>query len=166
MDHGEEDGGIVSLLLLGVEDMAGVPAGIAELYILQDDGDVVVLPSGGANELDPRVASHEDGLRGFALDLAVVDLQRHGGVSGTQSSCPAQLLHAGTGWQQHGQARMQWVGPTTLQHCDGPHRSALLRGRERSLFQDPPGQSCSKSSSSPAGEQSAQQEGSTSILKL
>lgn len=139
MDHGEEDGGIVSLLLLGVEDMAGVPAGIAELYILQDDGDVVVLPSGGANELDPRVASHEDGLRGFALDLAVVDLQRHGGVSGTQSSCPAQLLHAGTGWQQHGQARMQWVGPTTLQHCDGPHRSALLRGRERSLFRDPPG---------------------------
>ena len=112
LDHREEDGGIVlRVLLLGVLDVAGVFPSVAELHILQDNGDVVVLPGRRADELDPWVASHEEGLRGFALYLAVVNLQRQGcrtrGQLGPRQPqvrerlefsccCPAPPLHAQT----------------------------------------------------------------------
>lgn len=80
VDHGEEDGGILlGVPLLGVLDVAGVLAGIAELHVIQDDGDVVVLLGGGADELHARVVLDDGGLRGFVLYLAVVNLQRQGG---------------------------------------------------------------------------------------
>lgn len=81
---------MLRILLLGVLDMAGVFASIAELHVLQDDGDVVVLPSCRANKLNPGVASNKEGLRGFALYLAMVNLQRQGcgtwGQLGSQQS--------------------------------------------------------------------------------
>lgn len=82
MDHAEDDGGVVlGVLLLGVLDVAGVLAGIAELHAVQHDGDVVVLLGGGAHKLHPRVVPDAGGLRGFVLDLAMVNLQREGGRS-------------------------------------------------------------------------------------
>lgn len=76
VNHLEEDGGrVVQVLLFGVPHEAGVFAGVAELQVTQQDGDVVHLLLSGALQGDAVIILRPHlGVRLLVLHNAVYEL--------------------------------------------------------------------------------------------